>query len=44
MKISIWAAQNKQRGRMQPADRQFDMPALMYKSKKILYYYYAFIH
>jgi hypothetical protein len=28
MKIPIRAAQNKQRGRMQPAVRQFDMPAL----------------
>jgi hypothetical protein len=30
MKILIWAAQNKKRGRMQPAGRQFDMPDLMY--------------
>jgi len=28
MKISIRAAQNKQRGRMRPAGRQFDMPVL----------------
>ncbi len=28
MKIPIWAAQNKQRGRMRPAGGQFDMPAL----------------
>jgi len=28
MKIPIRAAQNKQRGRMRPAGRQFDMPAL----------------
>ncbi len=33
MKIPIWAAQNKQRGRMQPAGRQFDMPDL--DAKKI---------
>jgi len=26
MKILIWAAQNKQRGRMLPTGRQFDMP------------------
>ncbi len=28
MKIPIRATQNKQRGRMRPAGRQFDMPAL----------------
>jgi hypothetical protein len=28
MRIPIRAAQNKQRGRMRPAGRQFDMPAL----------------
>jgi len=28
MKIPIRAAQNRQRGRMRPAGRQFDMPAL----------------
>ena len=28
MKIPVRAAQNKQRGRMRPAGRQFDMPAL----------------
>jgi hypothetical protein len=28
MKILIRATQNKQRGRMRPAGRQFDMPAL----------------
>jgi len=28
MKIPIRAAQNKQRGRMRPAGRQFDMPDL----------------
>ncbi len=28
MKISIRAARNKQRGRMRPAGRQFDMPAI----------------
>jgi len=28
MKILIRAAENKQRGRMQPAGRQFDMPVL----------------
>jgi len=28
MKIPIWAAQNRQRGRMRPAGRQFDMPAI----------------
>jgi len=28
LKIPIRAAQNKQRGRMRPAGRQFDMPAL----------------
>ncbi len=28
MKSPIRAAQNKQRGRMRPAGRQFDMPAL----------------
>jgi len=28
MKISIWAAQNKQWGRMWPVGRQFDMPDL----------------
>jgi len=28
MRIHIRAAQNKQRGRMRPAGRQFDMPAL----------------
>jgi hypothetical protein len=27
-KSPIWAAQNKQRGRMRPAGRQFDMPGL----------------
>jgi len=28
MKKSIRAAQNKQKGRMRPAGRQFDMPGL----------------
>ncbi len=28
MKIYIRAAQNKQRGRMRPAGRQFDMPVI----------------
>jgi len=28
MKIPIRAAQNKQKGRMRPASRQFDMPGL----------------
>jgi hypothetical protein len=28
MKIPIWAIQNKHRGRMRPAGRQFDMPAV----------------
>jgi len=28
MKIPIQAAQNKQKGRMRPAGRQFDMPPL----------------
>jgi len=27
-KSPIWAAQNKQKGRMRPAGRQFDMPDL----------------
>jgi len=31
MKIPIRAAQNKQRGRMRPAGRQFDMPALSHR-------------
>jgi len=30
MKISIRAAQNKQKDRMRPAGRQFDMPDLDY--------------
>jgi len=30
MKIPIRAAQNKQKGRMRPAGREFDMPALVY--------------
>ena len=29
MKLSIRATQNKQRGRMQPAGRQFDMPGIV---------------
>jgi len=31
MKIPIRAAQNKQKGRMRPAGRQFDMPALKHR-------------
>jgi hypothetical protein len=33
MKIPIRAAQNKQKGRMRPAGRQFDMPAVENKKR-----------
>jgi len=32
MKIPVQAAQNKQRGRMLPAGRQFDMPGIESKA------------
>jgi hypothetical protein len=32
IKIPIRAAQNEQRGRMRPAGRQFDMPAIDYRN------------
>ncbi len=36
-KSSIRAAQNKQRGRMRPAGRQFDMPALQHTDLELEY-------
>jgi len=33
MKIPIRAAQNRQRGRMRPAGRQFDMPAIRHRQE-----------
>jgi len=35
MKTLIRAAENKQRGRMRPSGRQFDMPAFRYVPKNV---------